>query len=53
MIYTMSRVIAAMMPMEEDAVAEIIRNSSETILREALDLYDRIHTTSDAANENI
>ena len=29
--------------MDEDTAAEIVRNSSETILREAIDLYDRLH----------
>lgn len=51
LIYTMSKVIATVMPMNDPNTAEIMHNSSETILREALDLYDRLHT--DHGNENI
>jgi len=52
LIYTMSKVIAAVMPMDDPDVVEIMHNSSETILREALDLYDRLHTTYKCENEN-
>jgi len=46
LIYTMSRSIVTMMAMDEPLAAEIVRTSSETILREAIDLYDRVHTDS-------
>jgi len=42
----MSRSIVTMMAMDEPLAAEIVRTSSETILREAIDLYDRVHTDS-------
>lgn len=38
LIYTMSRSIVTMMAMDEPLAAEIVRTSSETILREAIDL---------------
>lgn len=44
LIYTMSRSIVTMMAMDDPLAAEIVRTSSETILREAIDLYDRVHT---------
>jgi len=44
LIYTMSRTIDTLLPMNEPIAAEIVRTSSETILREAIDLYDRVHT---------
>ena len=50
LIYTMSRAIAMMMTMDEDTAAEIVRNSSETILREAIDLYDRLHAAPGKEN---
>lgn len=52
LIYTMSRTIATMMTMDEAVAAEIVQASSETILREAIELYDRIRTATEAANEN-
>ena len=50
LIYTMSRTIATLLPMTEPIAAEIVHTSSETILREALDLYDRVHTDSAPGN---
>ena len=46
LIYTMSKVIATVMPLDDPGVTELIFSSSETILREAIDLYDRVHTDS-------
>jgi len=46
LIYTMSRSIVTMMAMDDPLAVEIVRTSSETILREAIDLYDRVHTDS-------
>lgn len=45
LIYTMIRSIVTMMAMDDPIAAEIVRTSSETILREAIDLYDRVHAS--------
>ena len=53
LIYTMSRSIATLMSMDEDIAAEIVCSSSEIILQEALDLYDRIHTAAEIVKKTI
>ena len=42
LIYTLSRSIATVMPLEGDVASDVIRTSSEMILREAIALHDRI-----------
>lgn len=42
LIYTMSRTIATVMPMEGEIAADVIRTSSEMILREAVALHDKL-----------
>lgn len=44
LIYTMSRTIATVMPMEGEIAADVIRTSSEMILREAVALHDKLST---------
>lgn len=42
LIYTMSRTIATVMPMEGEIAADVIHTSSEMILREAVALHDKL-----------
>ena len=42
LIYTMSRTIATVMPMEGEIAADVIRTSSEMILREVVALHDKL-----------
>lgn len=51
LIYTMSRTIATVMPMEGEIAADVIRTSSEMILREAVALHDKL-STAYAVKEN-
>lgn len=51
LIYTMSRTIATIMPMEGEIAADVIRTSSEMILREAVTLHDKL-SAAYAVKEN-
>lgn len=52
LIYTMSRTIATVMPMEGEIAADVIRTSSEMILREAIALHEKL-SAAYAVKENI
>lgn len=42
LIYTLSRTMVTVMPMEGEVAADVLRTSSELMLREAIALHDRI-----------
>lgn len=52
LIYTLSRSIVTVMPMDSEAAADVLRTSSALILREAVELHDRI-SEAYAVKENI